>query len=70
MYHQQNSTEYPYGSGSPVVYHHVQSIIYEVANGEADEGVAGGLECGYQVVLHLRGLPMQLNSHNGEKYGT
>ena len=48
-----------------MVYHHVQGIIYEVANGEANQGVAGGGERGYQVVLHLRGLAMQLNSQTG-----
>ena len=54
-----------YLEGSPVVYHHVQGVIYEVANGEANEGVAGGRECGDEVVLHLRGLQVQLNSQTG-----
>ena len=48
-----------------MVYHHVQGVIYEVANGEANEGVAGGRERGDEVVLHLRGLQVQLNSQTG-----
>ena len=52
-------------NGSPMVYHHVQGVIYEVANGEADKGVAGRRERGDEVVLHLRGLQVQLNSQTG-----
>ena len=48
-----------------MVYHHVQGVIYEVANGEAYKGVAGGRERGDEVVLHLRGLQVQLNSQTG-----
>ena len=51
---------------SPVVQHHVEGIVYEVADGEADEGVAGGGEGDDQVVLHLRSLQVQLNSQTGQ----
>ena len=49
-----------------MVYHHVQGIIYEVANGEANQGVAGGGERGYQVILHLRGLVVKLTFKQGD----
>ena len=42
-----------------MVYHHVEGVIYEVSDGEADEGVAGGGEGGDQVILHPRGLLVQ-----------
>ena len=51
---------------SPVVQHHVEGIVYEVADGEADEGVAGGGEGDDQVVLHLRSLQVQLDSQTGQ----
>ena len=49
-----------------MVYHHVQGIIDEVSDGEADEGVAGGSERGYQVILHLRGLVVKLTFKQGD----
>ena len=47
-----------------MVYHHVQGVIDEVSDGEADEGVAGGSERGYQVVLHLRGLVVKFSIYD------
>ena len=48
-----------------MVYYHVKGVINEVSDGEADEGVAGGRERGYQVVLHPRGLVVKLYSQTG-----
>ena len=49
-----------------MVYYHVKGVINEVSDGEADEGVAGGCECGYQIILHPRSLVVKLYSQTGE----
>ena len=44
------------GAPLPVVDHHVQSVVQEVSNGEADEDMAGVGERSNQIISHLRGL--------------
>jgi len=51
------------GGAFPVVEQHVQRVVDEVADGEGDEGVGGGVEGVDEVFAHPRGLHSARSQH-------